>query len=340
MISKIINWVGGGLFRTIGRFLAFIIIGFILATIVSKNNIKITDLLGIETVKALSLDGTIVGQYDVLNSEKTVIFNLSCAGTSECGDQNGFTFDHYYGSDSRADYMIFSYTAYFKHWDSSPNPSYEVYDNEINDLQLMFRIYFNENGQGNYDICEQQNNLIVCPIKPNRSYRNLWVSVLLPGSQNTPDSHNNYYIQFYGRTTLMKSNGQAIIDNQNQNHNETMSFFNDTNSTETDSTANSFFSNFTDTDHGGLSSIITAPLSTINAMLSNQCVQPSATWKGATISLPCGDMFWSREGASGLKNLLNVFYGGFVCYYAIRRLFLLIEQLKDPTNDRIEVLDL
>ena len=53
-MKKIFNWTFGGFFRTIGRSFAFLILGGLVALILSKSNLKITDLLGIEKVYAAS----------------------------------------------------------------------------------------------------------------------------------------------------------------------------------------------------------------------------------------------------------------------------------------------
>lgn len=216
-------------------------------------------------------------------------------------------------------------------------------------------IYFNYNGEEienpNYGITDYINVLnakmqITNVLATTGRYMCFYNTNKVKISCEQVASYNlNDYITIPINANYVRISIQNISDKPQfelcQNGNQALNnYLTDNNMSETNSTASSFFNNFTDNDHGGLSSIITAPLNTINAMLSNTCVAPSATWKGAVITLPCGDMFWNRPGADQLKNLLNVFYGGFVCYYAIRRLFLLIEQLKDPTNDRIEVADL
>lgn len=102
--------------------------------------------------------------------------------------------------------------------------------------------------------------------------------------------------------------------------------------------ASDFFSDFTVTDNGGISSIITAPLVAINSMLSNQCSPLSGTWRGQTFELPCGTDFWNRM--STIRNWLNVAIGGLLCYRIIIKLFKLIEGFKNPDNDRVEVMNL
>lgn len=102
--------------------------------------------------------------------------------------------------------------------------------------------------------------------------------------------------------------------------------------------SSSFFEDFTVTDNGGISSIITAPLVAINSMLSNQCSSLSGTWRGQTFELPCGTDFWNRM--STIRTWLNVAIGGLLCYRIIIKLFKLIEGFKNPDNDRVEVMNL
>lgn len=215
---------------------------------------------------------------------------------------------------------------------------------DINKFSLTLGYYFNDN-TGLQTPCYATSNSgdiysFECPVTTNNI--NGLVITISTNKVIRFDTGFNYLM------TMEKDATQQIIDNQNhntqslieQNQNSTNQML-DTNSTSTDQKADSFFGSFdTNETYGGLSSIVTAPLVVVNQMLSNTCVAPSATWKGATITLPCGDMFWSRPGAVDLQNLLNVFYGGFICYYAIRKLFLMIENFKDPTHDKIEVTDL
>lgn len=100
--------------------------------------------------------------------------------------------------------------------------------------------------------------------------------------------------------------------------------------------ADGFFNDFQSEDFG-LSSIVTAPLRGINAMLTDTCVAPSATYKGQTFSLPCGSMLWSRPGGEDFKTFINVMYGGFLAYLVIRKFFLDVETLKNPNSDKLEV---
>lgn len=101
-----------------------------------------------------------------------------------------------------------------------------------------------------------------------------------------------------------------------------------------------FFSNFNDNDNNGISSIVSAPLVAIRSMLSNQCTPVSISVYNKQIQLPCGSTFWGRQDVATFKVTYNTIIGGFLCYCILRNLFILIHNMKDPDNDKVEVMDL
>lgn len=138
-------------------------------------------------------------------------------------------------------------------------------------------------------------------------------------------------------------NTNNIINNQDKNQQETndrLDNINDSlnNSNVDNGTGSNFFNDFSSSDNGGISSIVKAPLVAINSMLSNTCTAMSVTYKGKEVSLSCGTEFWSK--ASVIQNYLNWFEGGILVYLIIRKLYKLIESLKNPDDDRVEVMDL
>ena len=100
----------------------------------------------------------------------------------------------------------------------------------------------------------------------------------------------------------------------------------------------SFFDSFSSSDHGGISGIITAPLVAIKKMLDKNCSPLTTTYKGKEISLPCGYEFWAKMPA--IKEFINLTLGGLLCYNIIRKLYHLIENMKNPDDDRVEVMKL
>lgn len=141
------------------------------------------------------------------------------------------------------------------------------------------------------------------------------------------------------------ANTELIIDNQNSNQEQTNEKLDDLNDTLSDSdttgannTAGGFFDSFNNEDNGGISGIITAPLVAINEMLSQTCVDLTGSYKGKEFSIPSGCDFWSR--IPDVKNFLNVIEGGLLCYLIIRKMFYLVQRLKNPEDDRVEVMSL
>lgn len=125
---------------------------------------------------------------------------------------------------------------------------------------------------------------------------------------------------------------------QSEQQKETNDTLKDDKVDEANSKASDFFNNFTDQDHGGISGIVKAPLVAFNAMLTDTCTPLTATYEGKEISLQCGTEFWGQLGA--LKTFINLTYGGILCYLIAVKLFKLVNNLKDPNNDKVEVMDL
>lgn len=101
--------------------------------------------------------------------------------------------------------------------------------------------------------------------------------------------------------------------------------------------ANNFFSTFDDVDHGGISSIVTAPLKLVNK-IDETCSSIDIDLLGSVIELPCGDtLFWNKPEVSSFRLEWNLLIGGPIIYLLMIKLFKVIQGLKNPDDDRIEV---
>lgn len=108
---------------------------------------------------------------------------------------------------------------------------------------------------------------------------------------------------------------------------------------DTDSATN-FFDDFNNTDHGGLSTIITAPLNAL-VKITETCEPITIPVLDKNIELPCGDtLFWNKPEVQTFRAIWNVIVGGPILYMLLVKLFKIIEGLKNPDDDRIEVCDL
>lgn len=147
-------------------------------------------------------------------------------------------------------------------------------------------------------------------------------------------------------TQAIINQNQTIIDQNNtqiQQGQETNENLEDIKDAITDdsidvSTGNSFFDDFEVSDNGGISSVVTAPLSAIEKMVSGTCSPIKGSYRGKEFSLPCGNTFWSEM--PDVKQFLNIVLGGFLCYGILAKLYLLIDRLKDPEDDRVDVMKL
>lgn len=145
------------------------------------------------------------------------------------------------------------------------------------------------------------------------------------------------------QTNVIQNQTDTII-NQNTQINDNITniqdSINDSNVDGANDVASSFFNNFDTEDHGGLSSIVRAPLNAVNSMLTGTCEPMTATFKGKTLSLPCGDILWNRPNADGLKAFINLVFGGPIAYGILIGFYKMIERLKNPDDDRVDVMSL
>ena len=160
-------------------------------------------------------------------------------------------------------------------------------------------------------------------------------------SSNTPN-YLHFNTGYYFTYTKKLSGTQQIIDNQNQNTNQTISTITDTNTTEANTTATNFFSNFSSQDNGGISSIITAPLQAISGLVSATCVQielPIPYLENKTLILPCMSSIYQQHFGQ-LFTLYQTIIFGAIAYRMLVSLFMMIQGFKNPDDDKIEVVDL
>lgn len=132
-----------------------------------------------------------------------------------------------------------------------------------------------------------------------------------------------------------------IVDGQQQTNEKLDNIDNTMKDDDIDtSQSNSFFDGFTDTDHGGISGVVTAPLRFINR-ITDKCIQIDFVIFEKEISLPCGDtLFWNRPEVQEFRAFWNILVGGPIIYALLVALFKIIEKMKNPENNGVEVMKL
>lgn len=375
-MKRVLNWSFGAFFRTIGRILAYLLVGALIMLICLKND-KLKSLLfmnvNASTYNSAWLDDTDTiltgGIYDCTSSTtcnevttqssvfaindvsvRSTISNTKKLTPSSNGNAlnvGGFKFKKGY---------FYSATLYVCSDNSMYNLNAELFSSSYN-TWTNEDVYNNTSRVSLNGLAGQENTFNNCIaynslFSPNGDKTQLNLRVRGSGSYY-------YYMMGVKVEALGIYSGaiQEIVDNSGfatassveevkQATNEvkeeiksTNDTLNDDDTTESESKITGFFNDFSDNSHG-LSSIVTAPLNAVNAMLSTTCTAPTATYKGSTFSLPCGSILWERDGADNFKLLLNLFYGGLICYGILKSLFKDVNDLKNPDNDKLEVVNL
>lgn len=106
-------------------------------------------------------------------------------------------------------------------------------------------------------------------------------------------------------------------------------------------TGNNFFNNFTSSDNGGISSIVTAPLTLINSLLDNSssCQPLTLPILGKDVDIPSGCILWN-EVPSNVEVVIQTLVCGVGAYFLGKKLFKDIDKLKNPNNSEVSTLDL
>ena len=62
--------------------------------------------------------------------------------------------------------------------------------------------------------------------------------------------------------------------------------------------------------------------------------------KFGNVSIPCLSSLWSSSGFSNIINIIKAIINGLICYRVAINLLTLFNNLRDPDNDKLEVMDL
>lgn len=354
MVNKVINWTFGGFFRTIGRTIAFIVIGALIGLIFYKNDISIPKLLGIETISAQEVNSWATNQVKI----------NTCNGNGTCTDSSNANGNQTYSGSS------LSYPLNFVQWRlkasnglSKDNYYTLTFGYKPTPDAIAVKIQPNFKKAGDYEdedaSCSQKYNdgwyLWTCSFEPRENYSSdeyLYVRITF---------YQEYLTKFQTRMNgfkVMRGIGGTIVDQTNiinNTINEQTQAINDINEnltdTNVDDDANDMGDFLTDFDFegdGNLSTLVNLPLDFLESILfddsfENFCV----TYKSKNICLPSGSIVWRANpscpsgmsclidpvyGFSGLalKTLLNVFACGYLSYKLLRSIIKTTSDLLDP----------
>lgn len=241
--------------------------------------------------------------------------------------------------------------------DYSTNQTF--YDNYSPNASFNFRFYYNDSSH--WTPCNLEGNNIVCPIPQDASTMyNITVFHKIIGK-----SAFTYYLAL-GRGIFVYTNGTSAIveaqENTTQAIDDMNTSINNSDTTESSSTASNFFSGFQTESNGHLTQIITAPL-TLLSSLTASCTTPveinlgfknlneKTTADGGslqvgnkTIMLPCGTaLFWENselvEDISSFRTFWNILIGGPIIYGLLLLVMSAFNNAIDPLNDELITLE-
>lgn len=302
-------------------------------------------------------------------------FSLSNTGDLHTGQINLLSYfvsgitTSYYNSEVFVPGYIYIYTLqvydnassldYYKGWSWQVNTGYDNDYGGVNKYADIKRIEITKTGN-NYSIniyftVNEWTRYFRVAGRAPYSYND---NIIFPSKDNIKQDYplisytyadDKFYFRYanYGFAAMTDYEYQAYLKQQEiaNNTGETNNKLDDLNDNITNSdttgsqnTANGFFNNFNTDDNGGISAIVTAPLRAINSMVDGTCQPLTATWRGKTISLPCGTEFWDKM--SPIRTFLNVIEGGIICYGILVDLYKMINRMKDPEDDRVDVMKL
>lgn len=135
-------------------------------------------------------------------------------------------------------------------------------------------------------------------------------------------------------------NTDKIISNANENTNKQISNLNDDNEQEIKTQGNEFFDMFGDYKYG-LSDVLTLPLEYIESMTDAEChpLEFTLPFVHNHVSLPCMTPIYETHFPTFLS-LWQVITTGIIAYWVTVNLFALFKRFRDPTDDKVEVMDL
>lgn len=133
---------------------------------------------------------------------------------------------------------------------------------------------------------------------------------------------------------------QNAIDENTKAQEKTNDTIKDDNVDSSTNKGSSFFNDFDSGDEASLTDIVSLPLQYVQHL--NDTCQPFTipTGKLGNITIPCLSSIWSSTSFSGIIKTASLIINGIICYKLLTSLFLFFKELKDPDDDKVEVMNL
>lgn len=141
-------------------------------------------------------------------------------------------------------------------------------------------------------------------------------------------------------TSSVQSDVKDSIDKNTQKQDEIKDSITNSDVSDSESTADSFFGNF-ESDDFGLSDVITMPLTFIRGLSSSTCYSLNLPlpFVDTNVTLPCMTSIYQQHFGTFLT-LYQTITTGFIAYGICINIFKLVQGFKNPDNDEVEVMEL
>lgn len=371
-MSKIFNWFFGSFFRTLGRMLVFILLGYLCFYLFSVNDVKIPNIFGVLNVSALEN----IDDYTRPNSNGNYYF-VNCNGADSCWN--------YAGGTNLSNGVVYNTTAIRTNTNGfGAGFVFSTDELFIKDNYYMIKVLFTPGeplitntftnssvkllvGSGNGDYymplttAESVSSYLVEIQDDYDDYAGSYLTYVFRATSNgdhlfirftsSRDYSGVFYFHGYQVTYLGSSKDDTAVinaidglnnglNNVNNSVNDVNNSINNSNVNDATNDANNFFSNFTTNTHG-LTGIITAPLNAINSLTSKTCsplVLP-LPFVNKDLTLPCMRQVYD-DNFGDFMTLYDTITLGIVSYWVCVRIFSFVKDFKNPEHDEVEVVDL
>ena len=187
------------------------------------------------------------------------------------------------------------------------------------------------------------NNLYTTLLLSNNSDYTQGFRIYILNLVEADDLNSALLGQITNQNSTIINQNKEIIDNSKKTTEEqkkTNDLIESTDTTGANSSGNDFFDNFNSGSNGDLTSLVSLPLNYINH-LNDKC-EPFTLPLGkfGNVSIPCLSSIWSSSGFSNIISIISAIINGLICYKVGLNLLFLFNNLRDPDNDKLEVMDL
>lgn len=378
-MKKIVNWTIGSFIRTIGRVLAYLFIGFILA------------LLATHFGFVMSVKADTTPNYWITNTDVPTYFDLFDCTESTCNRVNSSNYTNemielnetggrqftvttrkynlkgngiVIRTSSNARYNVgYLYQSTFyvcsdAIMDNATNTIYPSYYGDAFTNNNVFQSSNSYNLSGLPGLAPQWNNCYAFSTIFSPGENGTYINLRLKSTSII----NGYYalVGFKSESlglysgevkSIVQNSGFATAksvdevkkatDEVKEETKKTNDTLNNSDTSGAQSDADSFFNGFDEGDTGSLMNLVKLPLKFLNS-LNNSC-KPIELDTGVIgkYRLEClSTTLYNQSGFSGLFNIIKLILNGVVMYGCIRKIISVVQKLKNPDDDEIEVMDL